>query len=77
MRKVLIGLLGLCSIVLLICVVNAGYDQQAREEQAAREANLAFLDSLTIILNEQARLQEATLLKQDSILTDLKAMNAR
>lgn len=76
MRKVLIGLLGLCSIVLLIWVVNTGYDQQAREEQAARE-NLAFLDSLTIILNEQARLQEATLLKQDSILTDLKAMNAR
>lgn len=77
MHKVLIGLLGLCSIVVFIWVVNPGYDQQAREEQAAREANLAFLDSLTVIMNEQARIQEITLLKQDSILTDLKALNAR
>lgn len=76
MSKVLIGLLGLCSIVLLICVVNAGCDQQAREEQAVRE-NLAFLDSLTVIMNEQARLQEITLQKQDSIMTDLRTMNAR
>jgi hypothetical protein len=65
MHKVLIGLLGLCSIVVFIWVVNPGYDQQAREEQAAREANLAFLDSLTVIMNEQARIQEITLLKQE------------
>ena len=76
MLKVLIGFFALCLIVLFGFLANMAYDEHVREEQIMKN-NLAFLDSLTVIMNKQARLQEVTLQKQDSILTDLRTMNTR